>query len=188
MIGRLIRLTLGAFLLSTIGAAIAALVLKQRTPSVGTPDSDEIALVTIFEPLAFVSTAKAFRGGSLVCWYGGGDLDLREATLDPSGADLEVRLVFGGGRLLVPEEWDVDLHVTSIVGGVGDMREARTRPADAPRLTVSGIIFFGGLGIDSSKPEAAIAEAAEALAADHTNGADAAMADAATELIPALDV
>ncbi len=188
MIGRLIRMTLGAFIFTTIGTAIAALVIKQRTPSVGTPDSDEIALVSIFEPLDFVSTAKAFRGGSLTCWYGGGDLDLREATLDPAGADLEVRLVFGGGRLLVPDEWDVDLQLTSIFGGAGDMREARTRPADAPRLSVHGLAVFGGLGIDSSKREADIAASVQSLVADHTNGADTAMADAATELIPALDV
>lgn len=190
MIGRLIRLTLGAFIVSSIGAAIAALVIKQRTPSVGTPESDEIALVTIFEPLDFVSTATAFRGGSLTCWFGGGDLDLREATIDPAGAELEVRVVFGGGRLIVPDDWNVDLQVTSIAGGVGDVRESRGRSADAPRITVRGMIVFGGLGIDSSKPEAEIdpIDTIESTVADHTNGADAALTDAVTELIPALDV
>ena len=69
------------------------------------------------------------------------------------------------------------------------MREARTRPADAPRLSVHGLAVFGGLGIDpSSKREADIAASVQSLVADHTNGADTAMADAATELIPALDV
>jgi len=189
MIGRLIRWTLGAFVLTSIGAAITALIVKQRVPSVGTPESDEVALVSIFEPLEFASTAKAFRGGSVICLYGGGDIDLREATLDPAGAELWVKVAFGGGRLIVPDDWDVDVQVTSIVGGVGDVRESRTRPADAPKLTLSGIVFFGGFGIDSSKPEAEVdpIDPIQAVT-DHTNGADHTMADAPTELLPALDV
>src|SRR5262245_39747741 len=187
MIGRLIRVVLGAFLITTIGGAIAALIAKQRLPSVGEPESDEVALVTIFEPLEFESVATSFRGGSLTCLYGGGDLDLRDATLDPAGAELMVRIAFGGGRLLVPDGWDVVVNVISIVGGVGDMREGRERSEGAPRLTVNGFVLFGGLGIDSSKPEADLVESIEA-SADHTNGADASMSHADTELIPALDV
>jgi hypothetical protein len=49
----------------------------------------------------FHSTATAFRGGTLDCWYGGGIVDLRDATLDPAGAHLEVKAVFGGAQILV---------------------------------------------------------------------------------------
>jgi predicted membrane protein len=153
MIGRLIRFIIGGFVLTSIGAAIAAMVVKQRTPSIGAADSDEIAQVAIFEPLSFESTASAFRGGSLLCMYGGGDVDLRKATLDPAGAHLTIRTIFGGARLLVPDEWIVDMNVIGILGGVGDARPARERPADAPRLTIDGIAFFGGLGVDSLKRE-----------------------------------
>ena len=120
MIGRLIRWTLGLLVLASIGEMIAAFITKQRTPSVGDADSDEIALVTIFEPLEFTSTATAFRGGSLLCWYGGGDLDLRDASLDPDGAHLTVKVIMGGGRVLVPDEWIVETHVAPILGGVAD--------------------------------------------------------------------
>ena len=156
MIGRLIRWTIGGFVLSSVVAAIAAAITKQRTRSIGVPSSDEVALVAIFEPLDFASTATAFRGGSLLCWYGGGDIDLRGATLDPAGARLDVKLIFGGGRVLVPEDWTVDLHVTGVFGGVGDARPPRGRPADAPRLVVEGFAIFGGLGVDSVKREGGI--------------------------------
>jgi hypothetical protein len=189
MIGRLIRWTLGLLVLSSIVEMIAAFVVKTRTPSVGEPESDEVALVTIFEPLAFESTAKAFRGGSLLCWYGGGDLDLRDASLDPDGAHLTVKVMMGGGRVLVPDEWIVENHVTPILGGVADTREARERPADAPRLTLDGFTALGGFAIMSSRPEAEI-DVAETIQAakDQASAAVDDANDAVTELVPALDV
>ena len=189
MIGRLIKWTLGALVLTSIGSTIAAFVMKQRNPSVGWADSDEIALVTIFEPLEFVSTATSFRGGSLLCWYGGGDIDLRGATLDPAGAHLSIKVLFGGGRVLVPDEWDVEMRVTPIFGGMVDTREARQRAADAPRLVIDGYTAFGGFAIDSSQPEAEI-DLAETVDIASTTAAAAKddIADAVTELVPALDV
>ena len=189
MIGRLIRWTIGGLVITTIGSMVAALVTKGRTPSVGEPESDDIALVTIFDGLEFASTAKAFRGGSVLCWYGGGDLDLRGATLDPAGATLTVKLLFGGGRVLVPDEWNVEMHVTPILGGVADTREARDRAADAQRLVIDGYAAFGGFAVDSSRPEAvldlpAMAGSAAEAVSDATDDA----ADAVTELVPALDV
>jgi hypothetical protein len=189
MIGRLIRWTIGLLVLASIGEMIAAFITKQRTPSVGDADSDEVALVTIFEPLEFTSTATAFRGGSLLCWYGGGDLDLRDASLDPDGAHLTVKVIMGGGRVLVPDEWIVETHVAPILGGVADTREARERPADAPRLILDGFTVLGGFAIMSSRPEAAI-DVAETIQAakDQASAAVDDANDAVTELVPALDV
>jgi predicted membrane protein len=149
MVGRVIRWTLAAFVLSSIAAGIAALVMKRRTTSIGTPESDEVALTAIFEPVEFESTATAFRGGDLLCWFSGTDIDLRGATLDPGGAYLTVRVLFGGGRIIVPDEWQVDLDVTAILGGVGDARPMRARATDAPRLVVDGYVVFGGFAIES---------------------------------------
>lgn len=187
MIGRLVRWTLSLLVLSSIVDMVAAFIVKQRTPSVGEPDSDEIALVTIFEPLEFASTAKAFRGGSLLCWYGGGDLDLRDATLDPAGAALTVKAMFGGGRVLVPDEWIVENHVTPILGGITDTRKARERSADAPRLILDGFMTLGGFAIASS-PQAEIDVAAtiQTAKAQASAAVDDA-SDAVTELVPALD-
>lgn len=188
MIGRLIRWALGLFILSSIGGAIAAFLVKQRTPSEGTPESDEVALVSIFEPLMFTSRATAFRGGTMLCWYGGGDLDLREATLDPTGADLTVRLAFGGGRLIVPDEWVVEMHVLAIMGGVADVRPMRERAADAPKLIVDGFAIFGGLAIDSTRREESIdMPAAKSVMADAIAGAKARVKEATTSATSTMD-
>ena len=49
--GRLFRWVIGLLVISSIAELIAAYMVKQRTPSVGDPEDDEIALVAIFEPL-----------------------------------------------------------------------------------------------------------------------------------------
>ena len=93
--------------------------------STGGPDSDEVALAAIFDSVDLESRATSFRGGSLLCWFGGGTVDLRGATLDPAGARLTIRAIFGGGLLVVPDDWQVDLKVIGIMGGVGDSRDMR---------------------------------------------------------------
>ena len=77
--------------------------------------------------------------------FGGGEVDLRDATLDPAGATLHVSTLFGGGSLVVPEGWNVETSLSGI-GGVGDMRPKVERSPDAPTLRVEGTNWFGGWG------------------------------------------
>lgn len=153
MIGRIIRRIVVLFVATMGISALAAVVAKRTIVSAGGPDSDDVELAAIFDSLEFESHATSFRGGSLLCWFGGGTVDLRGATLDPAGAHLTVRAIFGGGLLIVPDDWQVDLRVIGIAGGVGDSRDARGRPADAPILHVDGFAFFGGYGISSRPPD-----------------------------------
>ncbi len=153
MVGRIIRRIVVAFVAITSISAIAAAVAKRSIVSTGGPDSDELALAAIFDSVDLESRATSFRGGSLLCWFGGGNVDLRGATLDPAGARLTIRAIFGGGLLVVPDDWKVDLKVIGIMGGVGDTRDMRGRPADAPRLIVDGFALFGGFGISSRPPD-----------------------------------
>lgn len=153
MIGRLIRLVFGGFFLALTSAIVGAAVGRRRIPSVGTEEDNEVALAAILSPVEFESHATAFRGGSVLLWFGGGDVDLRGVMLDPAGARLTVRAIFGGGRLIVPETWNVDLRMRAIFGGSSDVRPAFERAPDAPHLVVDGLTLFGGLAIFSSKPE-----------------------------------
>ena len=129
----------------------------------GNEDSNEVALTAILEPLAFESHATAFKGGSILTWFGGGDVDLRGVRLDPAGATITIRTLFGGGRLLVPESWNVDLRVVAVFGGSADVRPAYDRAPDAPTLVIEGIAVFGGFAVMSANPEI---EAIEAIDAD----------------------
>ncbi len=97
-------------LLAAAGLVVpAALAFKEksRREIAGLPafdeDADELDIAAIFDGLEARSRATSFRGGEILVWYGGGTLDLREATLDPAGATLRVRAIFGGLEVIVPE-------------------------------------------------------------------------------------
>ncbi len=162
-IGRLIALLGGGVMLAAALGTIAARSVKQGIVPVDAPDADEVKLAAIFEPIAFRSTATSFRGGTIDTWYGGGVIDLRGATLDPAGATLQVRAVFGGGQIVVPEDWQVTSQFVGI-GGLGDARPQVERPDDAPRLTIEAVVFFGGFGVSSDVPEEGMKGLDEAIA------------------------
>jgi hypothetical protein len=162
-IGRLFAILWGGLMVSMAGAAVAALSMKRRVIPSASPDADEVTLVAIFEPIAFESRATSFRGGRAELWYGGGIIDLRHATLDPAGATLQVRTVFGGCQVLVPASWQVTTRMVGI-GGAGDGRPRIERPADAPQLAIEGIAFFGGVGVTSDIPAEAERSVREAVA------------------------
>jgi len=177
---KLIGAIIGAFALVMGGAAVLAMQAKQRIVPKDDPAGDEIALVGIFAPVMFHSTASAFRGGSLDCWYGGGIVDLRDATLDQAGAHLDVKAIFGGAQVLVPDSWRVESSVSGI-GAAQDIRPKTERPVTAPLLTLSGVAMFGGIGVSSQIDEATLEEVSEAVEARKEAASEfAAAAKAAT--------
>jgi predicted membrane protein len=144
-----------AWLLACVGALIGALTARRRMDVVDDADANEIALLASFGPLEFASTASRFRRGTIECWYGGGTVDLRGATLDPAGAHLAVRAIFGGGQIVVPPSWPVTIHVVGL-GGIGDARPKHAVDPAAPALTIDGVCLFGGFGITSEGPNEAL--------------------------------
>jgi len=154
-IGRLLAVLTAGMVASMVVAAIAAVSAKRHLVPVDDPEADEVQLVAIFDQLAFRSDARSFRGGSVDCWFGGGAVDLRDATLDPDGATLRMRTVFGGGQIVVPESWRVVNDVVVIAGGVADTRSPADRPDDAPELRLEGLAAFGGFVIASELPAGA---------------------------------
>ena len=171
---RLISVALRTFLviglLAGIASAIAAAMTKRRMTAEGEitppePTDNELDMVAIFDGIEMASTAPAFRHATVTAWYGGSSLDLRDATLDPTGATIDVKAIFGGSQLVVPETWRVELQGRGIFGGFGDTRDQDRVDPTGPLLTVNGLSIFGGIGISSDSPEleAALEEAAEAI-------------------------
>jgi hypothetical protein len=152
MLGRLLRLIVIGWIVSMVAAAIAAMSVKRRLVPTSDESADEITAVAIFGPLAFHSTATAFRGGEIECWYGGGVIDLRDATLAPEGATLRIRAIFGGGQILVPASWKVVSRVTGL-GGVQDIRQAKGHAAIDPELVLEGMLLAGGFAVSSELAE-----------------------------------
>ncbi|MEW6225373.1 MAG: hypothetical protein AB1627_12175 [Chloroflexota bacterium] len=147
-IGRAISWLLFGWFLFMIGAMIYA-AMKRREVAPTDPAADEVDLVASFGPLEFHSASGHFKGGTVTTMFGGGELDLRDAVLDPEGATLRLTALFGGGNLVVPEAWNVESRLMGI-GGVGDGRAKVERTPDAPTLRLEGTAIFGGWGITSA--------------------------------------
>jgi hypothetical protein len=150
LIRRIIGLAVVGWVTTMVAGAIAALSIKRSVVPTTDESADEFVAVAIFGPLAFHSTAQQLRGGVLECWYGGGVLDVRDATLAPDGATLRVRGVFGGGQILVPPDWKVISSVRGI-GGLSDIRPAKGYAADAPELVIEGILIGAGFAVMSTR-------------------------------------
>ena len=90
---------------------------------------------------------QAFKGGNLTAIFGGIELDLRTAEPPPEPMALDVFVLFGGGEIRVPPGWAVDVRTTSIFGGVANKVYEAPLPAGAPRLLITGSVFFGGFEV-----------------------------------------
>jgi Cell wall-active antibiotics response 4TMS YvqF len=152
---RLVR-TLGLFVVGFYaGLMTAAALVKRALPSRGDAESDEVAIFAIFGGAELKSRAQAFRGGSMLAWFGGVAVDLREATLAP-GAELHAGALWGGVAIAVPEGWRVEATTRSLAGGV-DVKVPEPEDPDAPILKVAASAAFGGVAIATKSPVAACA-------------------------------
>lgn len=137
---------LGLFLLGFYTGLIAAAALVRRAlPSRGDEQSDEVALMAILNGVELKSRAQAFRGGSMLAWFGGVAVDLREAQLAP-GAHLSVSAIFGGVAIRVPVGWRVESNVRALAGGV-EVDVPEPEDPDAPTLKIDGTAGLGGVAI-----------------------------------------
>jgi hypothetical protein len=142
-----------ALALTTVGSVAgfmaAAAFVKHAVPSRGNEESDELGLVAVFDGIELTNRAAAFRGGSVLAWYGGISLDLRQATLAP-GARLTIHTLFGGVAIRVPPDWRLESNLRALAGGA-DVRPGAEN-ADAPTLTIDGRALFGGIAVGAKLP------------------------------------
>jgi hypothetical protein len=137
--------TLLAFNLGAWAGMYAAAFVGRAAPSRGDEESDELSLVAVFDGIDLKSRAKGFRGGSLLAWFGGIQVDFREAELAP-GARLTTPTLFGGIALQTPPGWRVESNAKVLAGGV-DIRTPAQGDPDAPVLTLDGLAIFGGIAV-----------------------------------------
>jgi hypothetical protein len=123
----------------------AAAFVKRAVPSRGGEESDELALVAVFDGIDLKNSSKSFAGGSMLAWFGGIVVDPRDAEL-ASGARLSVHALFGGIVLKMPPTWRIESTTKSLSGGVA-VRAPVSDDPDAPVLTLDGMAVFGGVAV-----------------------------------------
>jgi len=115
--------------------AVAFLSIKMRY----NPNPKRMILNTII-------TTNNFRGGKITALFGGSKIDLTKAQLAPGKNILDVFCMFGGSTLIVPENWNMKIEVTSVLGGFSDKRHIRqdTVKDVGKELIIRGFVMFGG--------------------------------------------
>lgn len=89
--------------------------------------------------------SKNFRGGDLVAFMGGFDIDLRDADIEGSEATINVNAFMGGGVIRVPETWAVTMKVAAFMGG--HSLKAREGAQPTKSLIVKGMAIMGGVEV-----------------------------------------
>jgi len=112
--------------------------------------SDYLDDVAIFGGGVKQVLSQSFKGGNITAIFGGSEFNLREASLSPEGCTIDVFTMFGGSKLIVPEQWEIKSDVVSIFGGFSDKRPIRPAHNETKNIIyIKGIVVFGGLEVKS---------------------------------------
>ena len=133
-------------------------------PAAGTPPvaqyadrSEHLSMFAVWSSVRRASAASPFRGGDITAIMGGGQLDLRLATIPPGEeAILDIVAVMGGVEILVPSNWEISTPIFPFMGGVEDKRfpplqtdPNGVRSEAGGRLVLRGLVMMGGVHIKS---------------------------------------
>ncbi len=119
------------------------------TTTTATPgEEDVIDIVSVFGSAKKNILSKNFKGGEIVNFFGGTELNLHQADIH-GPVLLDMTQVFGGAKLIVPSNWRIQSELVSVFGGVDDKRMAQPNVDQNKILVLKGTCVFGGLEIKS---------------------------------------
>jgi hypothetical protein len=87
------------------------------------------------------------RFNSFAFW-GGGEIDLRDANFADREVVVNCVAIMGGMNVVVPPGVEVVVRGIGIMGGFDHREEGRPGDPGAPRVTVTGFAFWGGVGVE----------------------------------------
>ena len=131
------------------GLAILAKAFGFRVPALAAQsDSTILAILGVRKEKV---TSRNYRGGRIIAFLGGCELNLTQADMENGPAELEIITLMGGVEIKVPEGWEVTGNMLPVMGGA----DIRTKAAPGGRkLVVNGVVVMGGVEIKSVPVEA----------------------------------
>jgi hypothetical protein len=112
--------------------------------------ADTINVNSFFSGSKQVVMHKNFKGGTINAVMGGAEVNLMQADM-PSPAILDVTVIMGGLKLVIPANWEIKNDISALFGGVEDARPQIIRDVNtAPKIIVlRGTAIMGGVEIKS---------------------------------------
>ncbi len=111
---------------------------------------DRIDTTSVFGEVKRMVTSKNFKGGEIVCFMGGSQINLSQADIQ-GPVFLDVTIVFGGTKLVIPPNWEVRTETVAVFAGIEDKRNLLPGSKFDPDkiLILKGTSVFGGIEIKS---------------------------------------
>lgn len=110
--------------------------------------NDMIDVTAIFGGVKKNILSKNFKGGDVTAFMGGAEINLTQADFK-GRVMIDNFNMFGGTKLIVPPDWDVQSGVVAIFGGVDDKRPPAPITNPDKVLYIDGTCIFGGVEIRS---------------------------------------
>ncbi|MEU1592392.1 DUF1707 domain-containing protein [Streptomyces sp. NPDC005708] len=110
-----------------------------------------VAIMSGFQRKGRWTVPKRFS--SFVFW-GGGEIDLREAHFADREVEINCVAIMGGVSVIVPPGVEVVVRGIGIMGGFDHREEGVPGEPGAPRVIVTGFAFWGGVGVERKLPRA----------------------------------
>jgi predicted membrane protein len=109
---------------------------------------DYLESIAIFGAVRKSIVSKTFKGGDIVCVFGGAEINLMQADIQ-GRVTLDITCVFGGAKLIIPSNWDVQPETMAILGGIEDKRQINNTTSTDKILVLTGVTCLGGIEIKS---------------------------------------
>ncbi len=128
-----------------VGANLLWNSLRTRRRKPSGDKSEEFDATAVLGGVTRRINSNHFRGGRATAMLGGCELDLRDAAISDSPAEIEVFSFWGGIEIRVPQEWEVQVKGTAILGGFEDKTSGIGDGSQV--LVISGTAFMAGVEI-----------------------------------------
>ena len=93
-------------------------------------------------------SADDFQGGDATAILGGCEIDLRDSSSEGGPAEINVIAFWGGVEIRVPQDWEVQVRATAILGAIED--KTRVAQGEGKKvLIVRGMAIMGAVEISN---------------------------------------
>lgn len=120
-------------------------VINEEVSFSNTPETKKLNVFFAFSGGKSVVNGDKVTGGDVTAIFGGSDCDLTNAVFQ-GVTQLNVNAIFGGVKLILPENVNVKINPTSIFGGTTNNRNSANNE-NAPTVYVNAFSMFGGIKI-----------------------------------------
>lgn len=112
-------------------------------------DAHAVNAMAVLGGGARTNTSADFRGGDLMVFMGGYEIDLRQARIQNSPAVIDAFAFWGGLDIRVPDDWTVTVRGIPLLGAFEDNTSVRDEAIPGPEqeLVVKGFAIMGGVEI-----------------------------------------